>query len=279
MKKNILSILCCIAITGCASLSWAASQPLSVEEIVSKNADAIVLVGAVTGKGTSFGSGFVVSRDGLIVTNYHVIHNALSVGIKLKNNKRYENVLLAYTDEKKDIAVLKVQKGSFAPVILGNSQNVKTGERVVAIGNPLGLERTVSDGLISAIRDAGKGLKVLQITAPVSEGSSGGPLFNMKGEVIGIAVGTNKDGQNINFAIPINYVKRLLDPDRNSRNDERPKSSERSKYTRIYTVRSKDTLFSLSRRFNTSVEYLMKINGLADANIFAGQALKVPKAP
>lgn len=279
MKKRILSIFCCGVIIGTASLSWAASQSLSVEEIVSKNADAIVLVGALTAKGTSFGSGFVVSRDGLIVTNYHVIHNALSVGIKLKNNKRYENVLLAYTDEQKDIAVLKVQKGNFAPVALGNSQNVKTGERVVAIGNPLGLERTVSDGLISAIRDAGKGLKVLQITAPVSEGSSGGPLFNMKGEVIGIAVGTNKDGQNINFAIPINYVKRLLDPDRNSRKDERPKASERSKNTRIYTVRSKDTLFSLSRRFNTSVEHLMKINGLTDANIFAGQALKVPKAP
>jgi S1-C subfamily serine protease len=95
-------------------------------------------------------------------------------------------------------------------VRLGNSDPVQVGERVVAIGNPRGLEQTVTDGLISAIRDTGKGYKLFQMSVPISTGSSGGPLFNMAGEAIGITAAYLEGGQNLNFAIPINYGLALL---------------------------------------------------------------------
>jgi serine protease Do len=95
-------------------------------------------------------------------------------------------------------------------VRLGDSDLVQVGERVVAIGNPRGLEQTVTDGLISAIRDTGKGYKLFQMSVPISTGSSGGPLFNMAGEAIGITAAYLEGGQNLNFAIPINYGLALL---------------------------------------------------------------------
>lgn len=277
MSTNFKKIFFLFAVLSLLRIQGAVAQELSAEKIVQKNADSIVLVAALTSQGTSFGSGFIISEDGLVVTNYHVIKNAINIGVKLRNNKKYENVALAHIEEKKDVAILKIQKGAFQPVKLGDSSRVKIGERIVAIGNPLGLENTVSDGLVSSVRDAGKGLKVLQITAPISPGSSGCPLFNAKGEVIGIAVGTNVDGQNINFAIPINYAKRLLESGKGRVTSTRRPAEASSKSFTIYTVRRNDTLFDIARRFDTNVNRLMKLNGLSDATIFVGQALTVPK--
>lgn len=277
MRKIFSLIILVAAFSVSLQEAEAVLPTLSVEEIVQRNIDSIVLVGALTSQGTSFGSGFIVSADGFVVTNYHVIQQAISIGIKLKNNEKYENVLFVTADAKKDIAVLKIQKGVFDPVLLGDSDRVKAGERVVAIGNPLGLESTVSDGLVSSVRDAGKGSKVLQITAPVSAGSSGCPLFNLRGEVVGIAVGTNINGQNINFAIPINYAKKVLNTERSRATAKRRSGNAASKSFTIYTVRRSDTLFDLARRFGTSVERLMKLNGLSDTTIFVGQALTIPR--
>ncbi len=114
-----------------------------------------------------------------------------------------------------DIAILHIEgeNKQFRPVILGNSDDLQVGERVLAIGNPYGWENTVSDGLISGIREIDD-FKLLQITAPISPGSSGGALFNMKGEVIGITtIGSQWGAQNLNFAIPINSLKSLIKQD------------------------------------------------------------------
>jgi len=146
------------------------------------------------GKPLGQGSGFLVSNDGLLVTNYHVIAEGVVA-----------------SDKSRDVAILKARGHNFRPLSLGNSDRVQVGEDVVAIGSPLSLESTVSNGIVSGMRTAEDlGGKFLQVTAPISPGSSGGPLFNMMGEVIGITTMYIKGGENLNFAIPINDAKRLL---------------------------------------------------------------------
>jgi hypothetical protein len=163
------------------------------------------------GKPLAQGSGFLVSKDGLIVTNYHVIAQGSSAVVKLPDGAFYLVDGVLASDKVRDVAVIKAHGENFRTLILGNSDQLQVGEEVVAIGNPLSLESTVSNGIISGIRTAEKlGGKFLQTTAPISPGSSGGPLFNMLGEVIGINTMYLEGGENLNFAIPINDAKRLL---------------------------------------------------------------------
>jgi hypothetical protein len=157
------------------------------------------------------GSGFVVSKDGRIVTNYHVIKRGSSAIVKLPDGAFFVvDGLLAF-DNKRDIAIIKAHGQDFRTVTLGDSGRVQVGDEIIAIGNPLSLESTVSNGIVSAIRTIGEeGGRLLQITAPISPGSSGGPLFNMAGQVVGITTSIVKGGENLNFAIPVSDAKRLL---------------------------------------------------------------------
>jgi len=163
------------------------------------------------GKPIAQGTGFIVSKDGLVVTNYHVIAEGNSAVVKLPDGAFYAvDGVLAF-DKVRDVAIIKAHGQNFRILALGNSDRVQVGEEVVAIGNPLSLESTVSNGIVSGIRAVKEDSdKYLQITAPISPGSSGGPLFNTAGEVIGITTLHLKGGENLNFAIPINDAKRLL---------------------------------------------------------------------
>jgi S1-C subfamily serine protease len=163
------------------------------------------------GKPLSQGSGFLASKDGLLVTNYHVIAEGVSAVAKFPDGAFYLIDGVVISDKSRDVAILKAHGQNFRPLSLGNSDRVQVGEEVVAIGSPLSLESTVSNGIISGMRtEEDLGGKFLQVTAPISPGSSGGPLFNMMGEVIGITTMYIKGGENLNFAIPINDAKRLL---------------------------------------------------------------------
>ena len=157
------------------------------------------------------GSGFLISKDGLILTNYHVIESGSSAIVKLPDGAFFAvDGLLAF-DKARDVAIIKAHGENFRTLALGNSDQLQVGEEVIAIGNPLSLESTVSNGIISGIRTVEEeGGKFLQVTTPISPGSSGGPLFNMAGEVVGITTLHLKGGENLNFAIPINDAKRLL---------------------------------------------------------------------
>jgi S1-C subfamily serine protease len=197
-----------------SSPSLTPAEPKGVKgipEIVKEQADAVVFL-RVTAKGGErrVGTGFVVRQTGEILTNLHLVEDAKTVTVKLKNEDVYDDVVLLESDPRRDIALIKVRGWNLPVVRLGNSDLVQVGERVVAIGNPRGLEQTVTDGLISAIRDTGKGYKLFQMSVPISTGSSGGPLFNMAGEAIGITAAYLEGGQNLNFAIPINYGLALL---------------------------------------------------------------------
>ncbi len=156
------------------------------------------------------GSGFLVDSKGLIVTNYHVIRNAYYVKATCPSGEAYRVVGVVDFDDEKDFAILKVTGYDMPVVVLGNSNNVEILEEVIAIGHPLGLEYTSSTGVISQRRAKG-GFTMLQTNAAVSPGNSGGPLVNLKGQVIGVVTAQMSEGQNLNFALPINYIRASLE--------------------------------------------------------------------
>ncbi len=155
------------------------------------------------------GSGFNIEEGGGIATNFHVLSGASSIKCTFDNNSSYEVDYILNYNPLKDIALLHLKDAKGLPVVkLSDSDKVKLAEEVLVIGNPMELQNTVSDGIISGIRNF-YGINYIQTTASISSGSSGGPLFNSNGNVIGITSMTLMGAQNINFAIPINYVKKL----------------------------------------------------------------------
>jgi serine protease Do len=158
----------------------------------------------------SLGTGFVVSSDGLIATNLHVIAGNSDITVTLSDHREFQVVEIWNGDRQRDLVIMRIQAKKLPVIPLGNSDNIRAGDSIVAIGHPLGLEDTVSNGLVSAVRKLDKGLTVLQISAPIAPGSSGGPIFNDHGEVIGVATAIMLGGQNINFGVPISYLKELL---------------------------------------------------------------------
>ncbi|MGA2185442.1 MAG: trypsin-like peptidase domain-containing protein [Bryobacteraceae bacterium] len=169
----------------------------------------IIEVTGSDGKLAKAGSGLLVSADGKLLTNYHVIAHSKQATVRLANGDAYDLVEVIAIDKRKDIAFLKIPAVDLPFVKLGRSNAVEIGHTVYSIGSPLGLQNTLSQGLVSGIRDM-DGYRLFQISAPISHGSSGGPVFNINGEVIGIAVLTIEGGQNLNFAIPIDYARGML---------------------------------------------------------------------
>jgi len=155
------------------------------------------------------GSGFAIPPTGDVVTNYHVIQGQRALRIILRSGEERNVVAVLAQDPERDLAVLRVVPPMSATVVLGDSANAKPGTRVTAIASPRGLPQSVTDGIVSQIRSL-TGITVLQTTAPISPGSSGGPLFNDRGEVIGVISFFLAKGQNLNFAVGINEVGRLL---------------------------------------------------------------------
>jgi V8-like Glu-specific endopeptidase len=170
-----------------------------------------IVVSDKNGHPVAQGSGFLISKDGQVVTNYHVIKNGSSAVIKFPDGAFFVVDGVLASDKDRDVAIIKAHGNDFRALTLGDSDRLQVGEEVVAIGSPLSLESTVSNGIVSAIRTVeDEGGKFLQITVPISPGSSGGPLFNMSGKVVGITTSHIKGGENLNFAIPINDVKPML---------------------------------------------------------------------
>lgn len=207
--------------TNSSSSTNTTTQPsdkaLDVKEIA-KNNTSVLLLKCFDKDNTLIGtgSGFLVSQDGKVLTNFHVIEGASKIKAISHDEKEYDvEGVLNYSTER-DIAILSVKGLSNLPCLaMGDSDKLDLGESIVAIGSPLGLQNTVSTGIVSSIRKSlirdVAGAKDIQISAPISSGSSGGALFNAKGEVVGITyAGFTEIGQNLNFAIPINEAKALL---------------------------------------------------------------------
>ena len=187
------------------------SQVFASTDVVNKVFPATVLITAEdkNGQPQSLGSGFLIAPN-IIATNFHVIENSYSGYVKFVNKDEiYEIEGVVGYDSSYDLALIKIKDNDGTPLPL-KSPTVDIGQKVFAIGNPLGLEGTISDGIVSGLREIGD-FSVLQISAPISPGNSGGPVVNENAEVIGVATFTFSEGQNINFAVPVKYVKELLD--------------------------------------------------------------------
>ena len=180
----VLFLLPSVASIGAAQTS---SAKKDIPTIAKSAKGAIVtIVTANNDDPIALGSGFLVSSDGAIATNYHVIASGNVAVVKFADGTVLPVDGVLATDKVHDLAIIKVHGKTFQTLTLGNSDQIQVGEEVVAIGNPLGLELTVSNGILSGVRITKEEDKFLQTTAPISHGSSGGPLFNMLGEVVGV---------------------------------------------------------------------------------------------
>jgi len=187
----------------------------SVVNITSKAVTFDFFYGLVPQEGQ--GSGFVIDKEGHILTNYHVIADARQVEVTMHNRKKYKATVIG-TDPTHDLAVIQIQATSLTPAVLGDSKGLQVGQKVYAIGNPFGLSGTMTRGIVSSIRPVKEpnGATIddaIQTDAAINPGNSGGPLMNMHGEVIGInTMILSSVGQNagIGFAIPINAAKAVL---------------------------------------------------------------------
>jgi serine protease Do len=187
---------------------------MSIVDIVELVSDSVVEISVVTGDMRGAGSGVIISEDGYIVTNDHVVSGASSIAVRLFNGDSFEASLVGSSPEN-DLAVIKIEAANLSPAVMGVLGNLRTGESVVAIGNPLGtFGGTVTDGIISALEREvvldGVSMTLLQTNAAVNPGNSGGGLFNMSGELIGIIVAKDIEAEGIGFAIPIDVVSVVL---------------------------------------------------------------------
>jgi S1-C subfamily serine protease len=163
------------------------------------------------------GSGFIIDRDGHVLTNYHVIADARQVEVTLHNRKKYRATVVG-SDRSHDLAIIQIKAPDLAPMVMGDSRNLQVGQKVYAIGNPFGLAGTLTSGIVSSIRSVQEpdGVTIdeaIQTDAAINPGNSGGPLLNSHGEVIGInTMIASSVGQNagIGFAIPVNTAKAVL---------------------------------------------------------------------
>lgn len=193
---------------------------VDLTQIVKKSEPSVVMIYSYDkeGKHIITGSGFFISRDGYILTNLHVVKDAYQIKIKVSDNNIYQVTHIVAENKESDLIILKIDapKEVIHPLEVSNVLP-EVGERIIVIGNPRGLEKTVTDGIVSAIRrDSNNNATLLQISAPVSPGSSGSPVINLKGIVVGVARGSDNNGQNLNFAVPS-----LLIPKKDSYKEKR----------------------------------------------------------
>jgi len=202
---------------GWFSTSAGTAPDRSVRELVKELGEAVVQVRAPSG----LGSGFFLNEEGYLITNFHVIEGETQISVEVYHQrngqlerKTYKQVRIVAMNKFEDLALLKIEDAGaprFASVVLGATDTLAVGERVFAIGSPLGLERTVTEGILSTKTRQLQGELFLQTSAQINPGNSGGPLFNLRGEVIGVTNMKISFGEGLGFAIPVEQVRHFLD--------------------------------------------------------------------
>ncbi len=236
LQKTLCVVLLACLIVGCAliggvSTAYAETEDLSLADLYEENVVSTVGI-TISGRTNSrygygytyqaSGSGFIITEDGYILTNYHVIENSDTVTVATYDDQTYEAEIIGY-DETNDIAVLKIDAENLRPVTLGNSDKLRVGDSVFAIGNPLGeLTFSLTHGVVSALSrnvrtEAGNSMDLIQTDCAINSGNSGGALFNSRGEVIGITNAkysssgiSEAEIDNVGFAIPVNSFTRIV---------------------------------------------------------------------
>ncbi len=245
MKSKIIAVaIIFVILVFAGGYAYYTVYERSPERIYSKNKNTVVFIAAYDFGGTpiKFGSGFIVDKNGTIATNYHVINDAGDIVIKTIDDRILAVEAIKYFDEEKDLALIKIKKSKeyeLTAVDIGDSEKMVVGEKVYTIGNPKGLESTFSEGNVSGVRQWKQDVKVIQITAPLSPGSSGGPVLDKHGRAVGLSTFILMEGQNLNFAIPFNYIK-----------------NEITKPQIAYTLMPKEPAWNLFHSVNDSDRYL-----------------------
>ena len=181
----------------------------SLDEVVAKVLPSIVSIRAESAWGSVVsGTGFIIEETGTVATSLRVVEGAQRVGIKLLSGDVYDRITVASFDQQRDLAILKFT-GYGLPTVEFAAGEVAVGQAVFAVGNPWGLEATVSTGVVSSLRVLDDGTRVIDTDTAASPGSSGGPLFNAEGEVVGVVTYTTADGERLMFATPSSYVRAL----------------------------------------------------------------------
>jgi serine protease Do len=217
-RLRVVAVL--VLVSACAeTMSSTPRARLTAKDIVQRASPAIVRIEAGAEK---IGTGFILDKTGVVATNLHVVVGEAAIKIKLSDGSQYPVTQIDGLDPARDLALLQIRAGKDLPTLhLGDSSAMSAGDQVVAIGNPLGFDNSVTSGLISQVRPicgpadiaakkCSQELTVLQISAAISPGSSGGPLFNQYGEVVGVTTAIITAGQNFNLAVPGNYLKPLV---------------------------------------------------------------------
>ena len=238
LQKTLCLVLLACLIAGCVAIgggnqtAFAEAADLSPADLYEQNVNSTVGI-TISGETSSrygygytyqaSGSGFIITSDGYILTNYHVISGSKTVTVATYDHNTYDAKVIGY-DASNDIAVIKIDAENLTPVTLGDSDTLRVGESVYAIGNPLGeLTFSLTGGIVSALSrnvqtEAGTSMSLIQTDCAINSGNSGGALFNTRGEVIGITnakysssgMSSEAEIDNIGFAIPINSVKRIV---------------------------------------------------------------------
>ncbi len=208
MEKSARRIVPLLLIQFLLATETRAQSIADIAERVGKSVTMIVTYDA-TGSVIGQGSGVFINKNGLVLTNAHVLEDAYSAEV-ISDLGTFDRITIVFRDPTRDLALIQLKTNQASPISFASDPNFRPGDRVVAIGNPLGLEKTVSDGLISGIRLTNDGVELIQTTVPISPGSSEGVLLNTSGELIGITSSTLKAGQNINFAISLRTILDFL---------------------------------------------------------------------
>ena len=220
---RLLNLLAITALCGMSTSNGmgqtATPQTLSGDQVVERVSASVVsiLVGKGDGQIAGVASGVIIRSDGVILTANHIVKGMREVQVRLKSGEVYDQVALITSDERRDVAALRIPAAGLPVLPVGNSANAPSGATVFVVSNAVGLPWTASSGILSATRmaddvpGAGSGYRILQFTAPLAPGSSGGVLVDAEAKILGIVVGSFSLGQNVNFAVPIDSVAGLAD--------------------------------------------------------------------
>lgn len=213
-RPLVLRILCllCISTSELVGQTTSGAGELSTAVIARRALPATITLVTFDASGDTLsqGSGFLIRADGIVITNWHVVEGAYGAVAILSDGRTIEGVQYLAADAVADLAVLSLP-GTNYPTIAATDTLPEVGSRVVVIGSPLGFSRTVTEGILSATRDLPQ-VTLVQISAPISHGSSGGPVLNDRGQVFAVTRSMIEEGQAINFSVPISYARRLLAP-------------------------------------------------------------------
>jgi serine protease Do len=206
-SKYLFLLWLCLLLSSTVSTAWAEDN---LPAIVKRISPAVVVVETQRGTKKGLGTGFFINSRGQIVTNYHVLFGADQAVVRTQAGRRYPVKRIVAENKEADLVLLAadIPPSEISPLEV-SGKLPEVGEKIYAIGHPMGLEKTVSEGIVSAIRKLPKLGDIIQITAAISPGSSGGPVFNSSGVVIGVARATFRTGQNLNFAVPGRHVLEL----------------------------------------------------------------------